>query len=142
MLNIIAGVYTAVCMTTHGLPSYDINYVEVGKDSLGKHPLHSSRPIGTSARTKSRVASESVQRYHRRDRILFYYTRERMLRSYYTHTHIYVYVYNNNMACRLFISGWRTLSKFKKCILHISAFVRPTYSIKGPKLCLGTTISV
>lgn len=42
---------------------------------------------------------ESVQRYRRRDRILFYYTGELVLRSYYTYTYTMYICYTRLYIC-------------------------------------------
>lgn len=66
-----------------------------------QHKLYVYRKVGSilegTPRTQSlELHPESVQRYRRRrhrDRILFYYTGELMLRSYYTYVYvIYIYI--------------------------------------------------
>jgi len=65
-----------------------------------QHKLYVYRKVGSilegTPRTRTQsleLLPESVQRYRRRrrDRILFYYTGELMLRSYYTYVYVYVY---------------------------------------------------
>lgn len=66
-----------------------------------QHKLYVYRKVGSilegTPRTRTQsleLHPESVQRYRRRryrDRILFYYTGELMLRSYYTYVYTYIY---------------------------------------------------